>query len=112
MVAFPVARLTPRSPPRLLSQQQRTSSGLTAVQEADGGVAGGLVGAVIAGLLSAGALAIPAAGLVVSGWLVSAAAGAGAGAADEEEGTLKTELDRLKAQMAEIESRLVTRTRK
>ena len=45
-----------------------------------GGVTGGLVGAVIAGLLSAGAVAIPAVGLVVSGWLVSAAAGAGAGA--------------------------------
>ena len=46
-----------------------------------GGLAGGLVGAVIAGLLSAGALAVPAAGIVISGWLVSAAAGMGAGMA-------------------------------
>lgn len=46
-----------------------------------GGIAGGLVGAVVAGLLSAGALAVPAAGIVISGWLVSAAAGLGAGMA-------------------------------
>ena len=48
---------------------------------AAGATAGGIVGAVIAGLLSAGALAIPGLNIVVSGTLISALAGLGAGAA-------------------------------
>jgi uncharacterized membrane protein len=48
---------------------------------AAGATMGGLVGAVIAGVLSAGAIAIPGMNLVVSGYLISALAGLGAGAA-------------------------------
>ncbi len=60
--------------------------GLEKGNKADEGVAagaglGGLAGAVIAGLLSAGAIAIPGLNLVVSGYLISALAGLGAGAA-------------------------------
>lgn len=48
---------------------------------AAGATVGGLVGAVMAGVLSAGAIAIPGLNLVVSGYLISALAGLGAGAA-------------------------------
>jgi hypothetical protein len=46
-----------------------------------GAALGGLAGAVLAALTSAGALAIPGLNLVVSGYLVAAVAGFGAGAA-------------------------------
>lgn len=45
-----------------------------------GAILGGLAGAVAAAFLSAGAIAIPGANLIVSGYLVSAVAGLGAGA--------------------------------
>lgn len=45
-----------------------------------GATVGGLVGAITAGVLSAGALAIPGLNLVVAGALISGAAGLGAGA--------------------------------
>lgn len=48
---------------------------------AAGATMGGLVGAAIAGVLAAGAIAIPGINLVVSGYLISALAGLGAGAA-------------------------------
>lgn len=48
---------------------------------AAGVTAGGLVGAIVAGIASAGAIAIPGLNLVVSGYLISALAGLGAGAA-------------------------------
>lgn len=54
----------------------KSDTGFTA-----GATVGGLVGATIAGLLSAGAIAIPGLNLVVSGYLISALAGLGAGAA-------------------------------
>jgi hypothetical protein len=46
-----------------------------------GATLGGLAGAVIAGIVSAGAVAIPGLNIVVSGYLISALAGLGAGAA-------------------------------
>jgi hypothetical protein len=46
-----------------------------------GAALGGLAGAVAAALVSAGAIAIPGMNLIVSGYLVSAIAGLGAGAA-------------------------------
>lgn len=46
-----------------------------------GATLGGLAGAVAAALLSAGAIAIPGMNLIVSGYLISAVAGLGAGAA-------------------------------
>lgn len=46
-----------------------------------GATVGGLAGAIVAGLMSAGAIAIPGLNLVVSGYLISALAGLGAGAA-------------------------------
>lgn len=48
---------------------------------AAGGVAGGALGALIIGLTSAGAVAIPGIGLLISGPLLAALAGAGAGGA-------------------------------
>lgn len=54
----------------------KSDTGFTA-----GATVGGLVGATIAGLVSAGAIAIPGLNLVVSGYLISALAGLGAGAA-------------------------------
>ncbi len=46
-----------------------------------GAILGGLAGAVAAAFLSAGAIAIPGVNLIVSGYLVSAVAGLGAGGA-------------------------------
>lgn len=54
----------------------KSDTGFTA-----GATVGGLVGAIAAGLMAAGAIAIPGLNLVVSGYLVSALAGLGAGAA-------------------------------
>lgn len=54
----------------------KSDTGFTA-----GATVGGLVGAIAAGLMTAGAVAIPGLNLVVYGYLVSALAGLGAGAA-------------------------------
>lgn len=59
-----------------IEEHSKADEGLAA-----GATAGGLVGAIVAGLASAGAIAIPGLNLVVSGYLISALAGLGAGAA-------------------------------
>ena len=46
-----------------------------------GALAGGVIGAVAAGVAAVGTLAVPGFGVLATGWIVSALAGAGVGAA-------------------------------